>query len=77
LTPGDRILVIDDWVETGGQLKSRIRLVERRGASIVSISVRGFNQGNKTSRLKSNDKLRSLLEYSAPEARDLSRRLDL
>jgi adenine phosphoribosyltransferase len=30
-----RVLVVDDWAETGGQLRTAIRLVERLGAQVV------------------------------------------
>lgn len=31
----DRVLVVDDWSETGGQLRAAIALVERLGATVV------------------------------------------
>jgi adenine phosphoribosyltransferase len=31
----DRVLVVDDWSETGGQLRAAIALVERLGATLV------------------------------------------
>jgi adenine phosphoribosyltransferase len=31
----DRVLVMDDWSETGGQLKAAVTLVERLGATVV------------------------------------------
>lgn len=77
IEPGDRVLVIDDWVETGGQMKGLTRLLTRRGAAIAGISVIGFNQIKETRVLQRRYKLRTLIDYSAPEARDLNRRLDL
>lgn len=35
VTTSDRVLVVDDWSETGGQLQTAIQLVERLGASVV------------------------------------------
>jgi adenine phosphoribosyltransferase len=35
LTVSDRVLVVDDWSETGGQLRTAITLVERLGALVV------------------------------------------
>ena len=77
IEPGDRVLVIDDWVETGGQMKGLTRLLTRRGATIAGISVIGFNKINRTQGLQRRYKLRALIDYSAPKARDLTRRLDL
>jgi adenine phosphoribosyltransferase len=35
LTTADRVLIVDDWSETGGQLRAAIALVERLGATVV------------------------------------------
>lgn len=35
LTAANRVLVVDDWSETGGQLRAAIELVERLGATVV------------------------------------------
>jgi adenine phosphoribosyltransferase len=35
LSAADRVLVVDDWSETGGQLQAAITLVERLGATVV------------------------------------------
>ena len=43
ISPGDRILLVDDWVETGGQLRGLTKLLEKRGAVVSDISVLGFN----------------------------------
>lgn len=39
LKPGERILLVDDWFEVGGQAKSAIKLIEKLGGVIVGISV--------------------------------------
>lgn len=36
--PGDRLLLIDDWIETGSQARTVARLVSNLGASIVGVS---------------------------------------
>lgn len=36
--PGDRFLLVDDWVETGSQARTVARLVERLGAGLVGVS---------------------------------------
>ena len=73
---GDRVLLIDDWVETGGQLKGLIKLLEKRGAVISGISVLGFNRISKTRRLADEYRLSSILDYQLHGQRDLSKRLD-
>lgn len=37
--PGDRVLIVDDWTETGGQLRAAVELIESMGAQVVGISV--------------------------------------
>ena len=37
VTPGDRILLIDDWIETGATVRAAIALVERAGGLVVGI----------------------------------------
>lgn len=39
LTPADRVLVVDDWSETGSQLRAAITLVERSGARVVGAAL--------------------------------------
>ncbi|SDY21722.1 adenine phosphoribosyltransferase [Micromonospora pattaloongensis] len=35
LNPGDRVLVVDDWVATGAQLRALHRLAAARGAEVI------------------------------------------
>ena len=37
LRPGDRVVIIDDWSETGAQLKAAVQLVEKLGAVVEGI----------------------------------------
>jgi len=41
---GGRVLIVDDWIETGGQVKGIIKLLEKQGAEIIGIPALGFNQ---------------------------------
>ncbi|MDQ3440662.1 MAG: adenine phosphoribosyltransferase [Planctomycetota bacterium] len=38
LRPGARVLIVDEWVETGAQIRAVITLVERRGAVVAGIA---------------------------------------
>lgn len=76
LEPGNRVLLIDDWVETGGQLRGLTKLLEKRGASVAGISVIGFNTAGKSGDLRQAYTLTSLIDYEAAEKRDLTQRLD-
>lgn len=35
---GDRILLVDEWIETGSQVKAAIKLIEQRGGIVIGIS---------------------------------------
>ncbi|HEU5109325.1 MAG TPA: phosphoribosyltransferase family protein [Micromonosporaceae bacterium] len=39
LRPTDRVLLVDDWIETGGQARAVARMVAARGATLAGISV--------------------------------------
>ena len=36
--PGTRVLLVDQWVETGGTMDAGIRLVERQGGIVAGIA---------------------------------------
>ncbi|XP_026992815.1 adenine phosphoribosyltransferase [Tachysurus fulvidraco] len=38
LKPGLRVLIVDQWIETGGTMKAAIKLVEKQGASVVGVA---------------------------------------
>uniref|UniRef100_A0A3P9AJY6 adenine phosphoribosyltransferase n=1 Tax=Esox lucius TaxID=8010 RepID=A0A3P9AJY6_ESOLU len=38
LRPGLRVLIVDQWIETGGTIKAAIKLVERQGAVVVGVA---------------------------------------
>lgn len=73
ITPGDRVLIVDDWSETGGQLKGLIGLLKKRGAVIAGITLLGFNRVKRTGFLERNYKLRAIIEHTQEEERDLTR----
>jgi len=38
LKPGSRVLLVDEWVETGAQVKAAIELLERQGATVAAVA---------------------------------------
>ncbi|XP_041665982.1 adenine phosphoribosyltransferase [Cheilinus undulatus] len=38
LKPGMRVLLVDQWIETGGTMKAAIQLVEKLGATVVGVA---------------------------------------
>lgn len=39
LGAGDRVLLVDDWVETGAGMRAAVELVEAAGATVAAVSV--------------------------------------
>lgn len=39
ISKGDRVLIIDEWIDTGTQIKAAIKLIERLGGIVIGISV--------------------------------------
>ena len=50
LNPGTRVLVVDEWVETGAQVSAAAQLVERQGGIVVGIATINIDD-NKVTRL--------------------------
>jgi adenine phosphoribosyltransferase len=38
VAPGDRILLVDDWIETGSQARAAKELIERCGGELVGVA---------------------------------------
>lgn len=56
LQPGARVLVVDEWVETGARMKAAIALIEKQGGIIAGIA---------TINVERNEGTRSLLDHYA------------
>ncbi|MFQ5795836.1 MAG: adenine phosphoribosyltransferase [Candidatus Bipolaricaulia bacterium] len=37
LDPSNRVLLVDEWVETGAQVKAAVSLIERQGATVAGV----------------------------------------
>lgn len=48
---GTRVLLADDWIETGAQARAAIALIERAGGVIVGIAAVGFRKNERTAGL--------------------------
>jgi len=46
---GDKILIVDEWIETGSQMKASIKLIEKQNGKIIGISTLNadMNKGTK------------------------------
>ncbi|CAM4551717.1 hypothetical protein PO909_003357 [Leuciscus waleckii] len=56
LKPGLRVLIVDQWIETGGTMKAAIKLVENQGATVVGIAAVAIENSEGGKWLKENYK---------------------
>lgn len=54
---GTRILLVDEWIETGAQMDAAARLIEALGGRIIGIATIGFDRNPATADLESRYKL--------------------
>ncbi|MCY3876592.1 MAG: phosphoribosyltransferase family protein [Rhodobacteraceae bacterium] len=50
---GTRVLLVDQWVETGGTMDGAIRLVERQGGTVAGLVAIAIEDNEKTAALRS------------------------
>jgi adenine phosphoribosyltransferase len=53
IIPGVRVLVVDDWIETGAQAEAAIALVEKQGGVVVGVAAINIELNPRTERLVS------------------------
>ncbi|XP_051966412.1 adenine phosphoribosyltransferase [Xyrauchen texanus] len=56
LKPGLRVLVVDQWIETGGTMKAAIKLVENQGATVAGFAAVAIENSEGGKWLKENYK---------------------
>jgi adenine phosphoribosyltransferase len=49
--PGEQILIIDEWIETGAQIMASIRLIEACGATVSGVMTIHMDENQSTLRL--------------------------
>ncbi len=54
LDPSDRVLIVDEWVETGAQVRAAVELVERRGATVAAIVAINVDKSEEVEHLRDN-----------------------
>jgi adenine phosphoribosyltransferase len=58
--PTSRLLLVDDWIETGAQVNAAIKLVERMGAEVVAILTINCNDNEATRKIREDYRLIAL-----------------
>lgn len=51
LDANDRVLIVDDWIETGAQVRAAIRMIEDLGATVAGVSVLAAERTTRTNDL--------------------------
>jgi adenine phosphoribosyltransferase len=49
--PGTRVLLVDEWIETGAQARAAVELIERTGGVVAGIAAIAFRKNEKTAPL--------------------------
>ena len=62
IKPGARVLVVDEWIETGSQIKAAIELIEKRRGIVVGIATINMDDNELTRWLKQNYKCHAVWE---------------
>lgn len=62
ISAGDRVLLVDDWIETGAQVKAAVKLIEKTGAKIAGITVLYCEKNRKTNILFSKYNINAINE---------------
>lgn len=63
IKPDENILIVDDWSETGAQLKAAISLIEQLGGNIIGVTCINIDDRVKKDKLLSKYKLHSTIQY--------------
>lgn len=53
LTPGQRVLIVDEWIETGAQVSAAISLIEGQGAIVAGIATISMDRNERTKQIGS------------------------
>ena len=58
IAPDHRVLLVDEWIETGSQVSAAIRLLERRGGDIVGIATIHMDENENTDVIRQKYRVR-------------------
>ncbi|MCH8062715.1 MAG: phosphoribosyltransferase [Chloroflexi bacterium] len=63
-----RVLVVDDWIDTGEQMRGLIKLVRRQSAAVVGISCLAVYMTRGMKALSRNLELHAIMPYDDEDA---------
>ena len=65
LSRGMRVLIVDEWIETGTQVSAAISLIEGQGAIVSGIATINMDSNEKTNALRSKYKVITIMGKNA------------
>lgn len=65
LSQGSRVLIVDEWIETGAQVSAAITLIESHGAIVAGIATINMDDNEKTRQISSRYKVYTVWEEDA------------
>lgn len=65
LSPGQRVLIVDEWIETGAQVSAAIALIEGQGAVVAGIATINIDDNEQTRLIRSKYRVWSAWEEGA------------
>ena len=68
--PGTRVLIVDQWIETGGTMAAAIQLVERQGGVVAGAAVICVETNPKTTELRQKYKVAHVVPSSLQQLFD-------
>jgi len=68
LREGMRVLVVDEWVETGAQVRAAIELAERLGAEVAGLATICMDRSDRTAELRQRYTVHAVWEDDEPNA---------
>ena len=61
IAPGSRVLIVDDWIETGAQMRAAIELVEGQGGVVIGVCAFNIDRNDRTRGLLKSYSCHSIL----------------
>jgi adenine phosphoribosyltransferase len=52
IKPGARVLLVDEWIETGAQVNAAIELIESQKGVVVGVATINIDENKETEKLK-------------------------
>lgn len=62
LSPGDRVLLVDEWIETGAQVRAAAKLIEGQGGIVEGIAAINMDLNDKTVELGGKYRIHTVWE---------------